>query len=417
MTTPDARATRWPVRRLISWAAAALLVAVPCAAQQQAAFEDVVRNLRNPDVKARMSALQMLHESRHEEAAVPVAPLLNDPVEAIQLEAIATELSFFLIEEIPARRRVGLVVEVRSKGQAEPAFESGPLATWPRPAPAAVIDGLLKAVDDEDARVRTEAIYAVGVVARPPLATTEADLLIKALDHYDPAIRVAAARVIGRLEVKPAGEALIAAINDTNPAVRYAAMRALGEIRETRAVNALSDQLAFYGKGEGAWVALDALARIAHSSTGPLFQVRLGDKDPYIRRAAAEGLARLGDQSQLPVMQDGASSDPSPMVRVAMTFALTKFGQNYLSRLIDAFSSDKTALQAQGYLLELGPTALPGLTAALRDPNSGVRAGAAGLIGVLGTADSIAVLDPLTKDRDRTVAESATVAIERIKRR
>ena len=86
--------------------------------QQQAAFEDVVRNLRNPDVKARMSALQMLHESRHAEAAVPVAPLLTDPVEAIQLEAIATELSFFLIEEMPARRRVGLVVEVRSKGQA-----------------------------------------------------------------------------------------------------------------------------------------------------------------------------------------------------------------------------------------------------------------------------------------------------------
>ena len=86
------------------------------------------------------------------------------------------------------------MVEVRSKGQAEPAFERGPLATWPRSAPAAVIDGLLKAVDDEDARVRTEAIYALGVVARPPLAAAEADLLIKALDHYDPAIRAAAAR-------------------------------------------------------------------------------------------------------------------------------------------------------------------------------------------------------------------------------
>ena len=46
-----------------------------------------------------MSALQLLHESRHAEAAVPVAPLLTDPVEAIQLEAIATELSFFLVED------------------------------------------------------------------------------------------------------------------------------------------------------------------------------------------------------------------------------------------------------------------------------------------------------------------------------
>ena len=111
MMTPDARASRWSVRRLISWPIVVLLVAVPCAAQQQAAFEDVVRNLRNPDVKARMNALQLLHESRHVEAAVPVAPLLTDPVDAIQLEAIAAELSFFLVQDIPVKKRVGLVVE------------------------------------------------------------------------------------------------------------------------------------------------------------------------------------------------------------------------------------------------------------------------------------------------------------------
>jgi len=116
-------------------------------------------------------------------------------------------------------------------------------------------------------------------------------------------------------------------------------------------------------------------------------------------------------------MQAGASSDSSPMVRAAMTFALTKFGQQYLPRLIEFLSSDKTALQAQGYLLELGPAALPGLTAALKDPNPGVRAGVADVIGALGTADSSTVLEPLTKDRDRAVAEAAATAIERIKRR
>jgi len=394
-----------------------LLVAVPCAAQQQAAFEDVVRNLRNPDVKARMNALQLLHESRHAEAAVPVAPLLTDPVDAIQLEAIAAELSFFLVQDIPVKKRVGLVVEVRSKGQAQPAFESGPLATWPRSAPPEVIDGLIRAVDDEDARVRSEAIYALGVVARPPLAADAADRLIKALDHYDPIMRAAAARVIGRLEVKGAGDALIAAINDRDPAVRYAAMRALGDIREARAIQALTEQLTFYGKGEGAWSALDGLARIADPASAALFRARLADKDPYLRRAAAEGLAHLGEQSQAPAIQTGASTDPSPMVRAAMTFALTKFGQNYLARLIEFLSSDKTALQAQAYLLDLGPTALPGLTAALKDPNPGVRAGVADVIGAVGTADNTAVLEPLTKDRDRAVAEAAAAAIERITRR
>ena len=417
MRMPAVPARRRPARSLAAWSIVAMLAALPCDALPQAPFEDVVRNLRNPDTKVRMNAVHMLRESRHAEAAVPVAAILTDPVEAIQLEAIAAELSFFLVEDVPSRRMVALVVEVRNKEMAEPAFEAGPLATWPRAAPPEVIDGLLKAVDDEDARVRTEAIYALGVVARPPLPDDAADRLTKVLDHYDPAIRAAAARVIGRLEVTRAGDALIAAMNDANQPVRYGSMRALGDIREARAVAALTDQLAFYGKGEAAWVALDALARIAHSSSAPLFQVRLGDKDPYIRRAAAEGLARLGDQSQLPVMQDAASSDPSPMVRAAMIFALAKFGQNDAARLCEFFSSDKSVPQVQGYFLELGPAALPGLTTALASPNAGVRARVADVIGALGTPDSVALLDPLTRDRDRSVAEAATVAIERIKQR
>src|SRR4051794_1052796 len=105
-------------------------------------------------------------------------------------------------------------------------------------------------------------------------------------------------------------------------------MHALGEIRELRAVQALNDQLSFYGKGEGAWSALDGLARIAHGSSAPLFKARLADQDPYMRRAAGEGLARLGDQSEIAAMQAAASADGSPMVRAAMTFALVKFGKN-----------------------------------------------------------------------------------------
>ncbi len=414
MSTP---ATRRGAGRLTAWAVAGLLTAMPCSAQPQQAFEDVVRNLRNPDAKARMSAVQLLRESRHVEAAVPVAAVITDPVEAIQLEAIAAELSFFLVDDVRARRYVALVVEVRSKGQAQPAFELGPLAAWPRPAPPEVLDALLKAVDDEDARVRTEAIYALGVVGRPPLANDLADRLIKALDHYDPTIRAAAAQVIGRLEVTRAGDALIAAINDSSLPVRFAAMRALGDVREVRAVRALADQLSFYGKGEGAWSALDALARIGHASSAPLFKARLTDKDPYIRRAAVEGLARLNDASQSAALSAATGSDPSPTVRAAMTFALAKAGKNDPVTLTEFFASDKTALQAQAYLLELGPTALPGLAPALKDPNPGVRAGTADVIGALGTADSIAMLEALTKDRDRAVAASATAAIERIKQR
>src|SRR5262245_59243193 len=113
--------------------AAMVLAFAVVSSAQQSRFEDVVRNLRNPDPDARLGAIKLLREAAYPEAAGPVAALVNDAIEAIQLEAIAAELSFYLIEDLPERRRVALVVEVRSPGRALTAFEAGPLAVWPRP--------------------------------------------------------------------------------------------------------------------------------------------------------------------------------------------------------------------------------------------------------------------------------------------
>jgi HEAT repeat protein len=177
------------------------------------------------------------------------------------------------------------------------------------------------------------------------------------------------------------------------------------------------EQLKYYGRGEGAWSALDALARIAHASSAPIFKARVADKDPFMRRAAVEGLARLGDVSEAPAIQSAITSETSDVVRAAMTFAMVRFGQNYMARLIDFFGSDRTALQVQEYLLEMGPNIVPELTSRLKEPVPAVRAGVAEVIGALGTPENIAVLQPLVKDRDRGVAETAVAAIERIKRR
>ena len=139
------------------------------AAAQQARFEDVVRNLRNPDPKTRLNAVRLLREAKHPEAVTPMAALVTDPIDEIQLEAILAELSFFLVDDVPSRKRVALVVEVRNAGGAPAAFDLGPLAAWPRPAPPELIRGLLQAIDDEHPRVRLEAVYALGSIVRPPL--------------------------------------------------------------------------------------------------------------------------------------------------------------------------------------------------------------------------------------------------------
>lgn len=391
-----------------------VLLTMPTAAAQQLRFDDVVRNLRNPDPNARMSALKLLREAKHLEAIEPIAPLVTDPVDTIQLAAIEAELSFYLVDEISGRKRIAFLIEVRNSGRAETAFASGPLAVWPRPVPPVLITNLLAAVDDENPKVRLEAIYTLGAIARPPLAEEHAAGLIKALDHYDPAIRRAAARVIGRLQVKTAGEALIKAVNDSQPPVRFAAMRALGEVGETTAIRALTEQLEHYRKGEGAWSALDALARIGHPSSVPLFTSRLSDRDPYIRRAAAEGLGRAKDASAVPALESAASTDGSEMVRAAMTFALQKLGGNYVARLADALDSDSMAPQIAGYFLELGPPVAAELTSHLKDPSESVRGNVAVILGAIGGQAELGALQPLLQDRSSAVRRAAERAIERI---
>ena len=405
-------------RAYVSAVCAVVVSATLPLAAQQARFDDVVRNLRNPDAKVRISAVRLLREAQYPEAIVPMAAVVNDPVDEIQLEAIAAELSFFMVDKLPDRKRVGFLIEVRNQGGAAGAFERGPLAVWPKAAPVELIQELFRAVDDENARVRLEAMHAIGVLGGTTFPSAAEPSLVKALDHYDPAIREAAARVAGRLKVKSTGEPLIKAVNDSNREVRYAAIRALGEIGEQKAVEALSDQLIYYGKGEGAWASLEALSRIGNISSVPVFTRYLTHKDPILRRAAAEGLGRAGDHSQVAVLETGAGNDLSKPVRAAMAFALQKLGRHYVTRLVDFLRSDDMVPQIQGYMLELGPGIEQALLPLLQEPDEVVRARVAEILGAIGGQASRSALQGLKgRDSNRDVTQAAQQALERIKLR
>jgi HEAT repeat protein len=257
----------------------------------------------------------------------------------------------------------------------------------------------------------------MGVIARSPLAPEQVQRLTKALDHYDAAIRTAAARVIGRLAVPGTGDMLLKTVNDSQADVRYAAMRALGAIKEQRAVVALAEQLAFYKKGEGAWSALDALARIGSPASVPLFRERLADKDQNIRRAAAEGLGRAGDTASIDALEKVAGGDEAGAVRLAALFALQKLGRNYAGRLADGMASPKLLAQGQEYFVELGPSMAQTLVPRLQEPDPEVREAIADLLGVIGDASVILPLQRAITDRDPSVGAAAKRAIARIQSR
>lgn len=392
-----------------------LLLVSSQAFAQQAQFQDVVRMLRHPDARERLQSVKMLREAGYLEAAEPLAPLIADPSDDVQLAAIEAELSFFMIDD-GTRTRFGFVTS-RPKSLGLAAFEAGPGALRPAPVPPAVVDNLLTAVNDENERVRFEAIHAAGALAQPPLSVAQIRQLVAGLDHYDATMRAATARVIARLKVKEAEDALIAATGDSNQAVRQFAMYALGEIGSVKAIPALRQQVDHYKSNTQATFALLALAKIADPSTADLFRQYLAAKDPGHRAASAEGLGRTGAADFVPQLEQRLQSERGPAVQLAYFFALQKLGRNYLEHIVAALDDDDAAPQATEYLIELGPSVAAQLAPALASPEPNVRGRVAQILGVVGGPDVLPALESARQDRNEAVARAIAAAIARIKAR
>jgi len=359
--------------------------------------------------------VNMLRDAAYPEAAEPVAALIIDPVDDVQIAAIETELSFFMVND-GTRKRFGFMTS-RPKSLGLAAFEAGPAAVKPTPVPAAVIDNLLVALDDANDRVRFEAIHALGALAKAPLTPAQARKLTAGLDHYDAIVRAASARVAARLQVKEAEDALIVAITDSNQAVRQFAMYALGEIKSPKAVAALTHQVQNYKSNEQATWALMALAKIADPSSADLFRQFIAAKDPGHRAASAEGLARAGAADFVPQLEQRLQGERGPAVQLAYFFALQKLGRNYLEHLVHALDDDGSAPQATEYLIELGAAVAKDLTPFLGAREANVRGRVAEILGIIGTADVIPALESARLDRNEAVARAVAAAIDRIKAR
>ena len=396
-------------------AAGQTAAAQAAAAQAAARWQDTIRNLRHPDVKVRLSAVEQLGEAGYTAAAEYVAPLVTDPDDRVQFAAIDAELTFFLNEPIGARRVFSLTGGSRSRAQE--AFDAGPLVRIASPAPLVLIDNLITAMRDDNARIRFDAVHALGVIAEAPLPPAQAKSLLDGLDHYDPVIRVAAARVIGRLRVASAGDKLIAGLNDSNLLVRRYSAEAVGRIREVRAVQSLTELADYYGPDEMGVATLLALARIGHASSRDLFRQRLTDVHPAVRGAAAEGAGRLGDRESLETLRSMMTSDSSASARLAATFAVGLLDQPQAHLIAAGLAAPDTKAQATDYLLELGSSAVNGVQAALRVANAPrFRADLVHLLGFLGGRDAAAAIQPYLADPDPGVTRAAADAVARLNR-
>ncbi len=184
-------------RTLTSVAGIGVLLAVAFSAAPFAQdWQAVIAQLRENNRGRKIDALRRLNEAGYGAAAEFVAPLVTDPDDAVQFAAIDAELTFFLVEPIGERG---------GRSRAQEAFDAGVIVRAAPPAPAVLLDQLIAATADRNARVRFDALHAIGVIGEAPLSPDDTRRLLAGLQHSDPVMRTATARVLGRLRAVTAG--------------------------------------------------------------------------------------------------------------------------------------------------------------------------------------------------------------------
>ena len=394
----------------------------PALLAQQYTFEEVASGLKHQDPATRLRAIQILKDADYAEAAVPIAALLEDEDDRVQLAAIDAERSLFTTRAVPRRKKIGFIVEVRSVAGGD-AAAAGQLALKPRAVPPQLLNSLAVALRDNNPRVRAEAINLAALLGR-----------VACLPASTQATAGPACDAIGN--------ALVDNINAREPLLRRAAMQALGQLRYPNGVQALSDRLSYHQRGLDAMAALEGLAGIGHPTSASVFEQLLTNSNADMRRYAVEGLARVGNRDALPTLQQMGQSERSNGVLLALHYAHVKLMpetglqscatvntglepggtglqpcpvRSSLQELVAALGNSAQRSLALNYLLDVAPFVAPALAESLKHESADVRRLVADVLGFSRNPTVMPMLEAATKDSDPDVAAATQQAIERLK--
>ena len=363
---------------------------------QQYSFEEVAAGLKHKDAATRLRAVQILRDADYQEAAAPIGDVLADGDDRVQLAAIEAELSLFTLRPISRKKMVGLVIEQRTNSAAGDVAAEGQLALKARLVPRSVLAGLVIALSDRNAQVRSEAIGLAALLA--PIACP---------------VRPKA----DRSGCDPLGNALIENINSREAPVRRAAMQALGRLQYPNAVQALMDQLSYHQKGPDAQAALEGLAGIGHAASISTLEDLLASSNTGVRTLAIEGLARANARDALPMLQQMGQSERSAGVLLALQYATLKLGApgSAPDHVVAALRTDTLKPAAVRYLLDLAPVMAPTLAMSLGDPDPEVRRLIADILGFSGDATVVPALAQAARASDPDVVLAVERALERLR--
>jgi HEAT repeat protein len=264
-----------------------------------------------------------------------------------------------------------------------------------------LLDSIYPAMVHDDAGVRRGSILALGGMIRRNADALTA--VCQMLGDTDPAVQKTAAKVLRKVEWEPenvpekasfyflledwprlvkmkkgALPLLLSKVRRGDPCTRREIIRTLAGIRDVRCLPVLIEQLE--------------------------------DKEITVRTAAIEALGAIGDERSVPPLL-GFLEDPSPLVRMETAWALDGLGWKPAD--MQQTAAYLIALAQWNRLAGMGVPAIEPLLQALREEDSGIRAGATEALRTMG-APGIEALSRAARSADAGLAGAARDALRAI---
>jgi len=172
--------------------------------------------------------------------------------------------------------------------------------------------------------------------------------------------------------------------------------------------------------------ALEALAMLGIAGDRTTFENYAGDSDVELRTSALEGLGRIREPEDYPVLEKAYNEqNTDPRIHLAAAFALAEQGKldtgeySPLPYLFDNLGLKSHSDTAAAYLAELvrRPEVRSALIPMIPHGSKDQKLALCSVLAEAGTDDVLPVLEKLTGDRDADVAVAAAKATKTIKAR
>lgn len=250
--------------------------------------------------------------------------------------------------------------------------------------------------------------------------------LIQAAKSKDDQVIYEALIALEKIHDESAGPAIAFLLRDPSEKVQVAAIEATGLLQNKSAVFQVRDAFDRSRNPRVRRAGLSTLAMLADPESRGLLLNYMADKDDGLRTAAIEGIARLKNTADRPLMEKSFAEEKKGGPRLAAAFGSVALGNIDVTEfaplryLVNNLNSQAYRGVARSYLTELardGVVRRQVYVLLKQSPSKEEKTGLAQVLAASGDADSTSYLETIARDPDGEVAKEGSRALQTLRYR